>query len=194
MFLTTRGGNAKFCGYEIDSNRPNSKLNALGVLFSKLIFKGCGDLFQEINAVCAYGGYEFDGLRYTTYDNNQPVRQWNRGNPNIQRLILSNDRPSAARAMIMLARAKSGVNTSGQAGFLNNEGNMFAIKSDDSELGQKRESDPETGPRKRARKGGATTRRRKSRRKRTTIKHKKLHKKRTRKQPRKRKRTRNRKT
>jgi len=184
-----------FSGYPTDPSGNN--LNALGVLFSKLIFKGCGDLFQEINAVCAYGGYDFDNPKYETQEGSV-VQQWSRGNQNTQRLILSNDRPSAARAMIMLARATtSSVNNLGQAGFLNNEGYMFAIKYDASAsaLGQ-RERDPESDARKKARTGtgGAATRRRKSRRKRITIKRNKIYKRRTRKQNRKHKRTRNRKT
>ena len=146
-----------FGGYSEDT-KNTGRINALGVLFSKILFKGCGDLFQEINAVCEYGGYiNTTGSvneRYEKYTNasNVNVIHWN--GPNIKRLVLSNDRPSAARSMVMLAQGKSGINTDGQAGFLNNNGILFAIKRNSPEKDYKGNKN-ETKKRKEGKTGGS---------------------------------------
>ena len=117
-----------------------SSIHALFVPFSKLVFKGCGDLFQEINAVCEHGGYK-KGLGYQSYFKDDALHsqmiRWNRDS-NKKRLVLSNDRPSAARAMIMLACTDSGVNALGQAGYLPPSGEMYAIGKSSTQQQKKR--------------------------------------------------------
>ena len=150
-------------------NNPASipAICSLFVPFSKLVFKGCGDLFQEINAVCVHGGYKI-GVDYQSYfkDDTQHTQmiQW-KSERNLQRLVLSNDRPSAARAMIMLACATDGVNASGQAGYLPPGGDMYAIQQLSVDVGPNRSKGAKG--KKRAKKGGGGTRHRSVRAKQT---------------------------
>jgi len=184
IIFNYNANNTHYFGEYIQDDKAGN-LNALGVLFSKILFKGCGDLFQEINAVCKYGGYinttNSVNERYEKYTNarNVNVIHWN--GPKIKRLVLSNDRPSAARSMVMLAQGKSGINTAGQAGFLNNNGILFAIERNSSEKDYKAEGTKKNrtggktgGSRSlRQRTGGKTRRHKKhrkyTRRARTTI-------------------------
>ena len=187
IIFNYNANNTHYFGEYIQDDKAGN-LNALGVLFSKILFKGCGDLFQEINAVCEHGGYinlmgSSGKEGYEKYTNAQKVNviRWDNKDPNIKRLVLSNDRPSAARSMVMLAQGKSGINTAGQAGFLNNNGILFAIERNSSEKDYKAEGTKKNrtggktgGSRSlRQRTGGKTRRHKKhrkyTRRARTTI-------------------------
>jgi len=63
----------------------------------QILFKGSGDLFQEINAVCKNGGYV---TTPTYYDDR--ISQFTNNNQDALRAFYANDRPSACRAFKFL--------------------------------------------------------------------------------------------
>jgi hypothetical protein len=63
----------------------------------QILFKGSGDLFQEINAVCKNGGY----VTMPTYYPGSDIAQFN-NTGDILRAFYANDRPSACRAFKFL--------------------------------------------------------------------------------------------
>lgn len=73
------------------------------VVHSKILFKVVGDLFQEINSVCKYGGYT--GVNYQATDD---VIKYNmtHGEGDTVRGFFANDRPSGIRFLYMLQHAK----------------------------------------------------------------------------------------
>jgi hypothetical protein len=78
----------------------NKFLNAI----LNILFKGSGDLFQEINAVCKWGGYSFE-REYTCdrgvlpYNSNSLGSD---GNGNALRMFIANDQPSGCRFAFLL--------------------------------------------------------------------------------------------
>lgn len=108
-------------------NKPNVTTTEMwNALQSKLVFiemvscgsiKSVGDLFQEINAVAEYGGYD--------------QRQINPSEFNKKfRIGANGDQPSGVRAAYMLLRANSGVNKRAMAGYLTQAQGVFAIRND----------------------------------------------------------------
>jgi hypothetical protein len=68
-------------------------------VFENILFKVVGDLFQEINAVCKYGGYTMNN--YGTSDEVLPYnKQEESGNQ--LRAFYANDRPSGCRFIFFL--------------------------------------------------------------------------------------------
>lgn len=82
------------------TNQYISNYNFFFNIFANIYYKGCGDLFQEINCVCKNGGYLNDGSYYA--DNT--VMKWNLNNPSGDnlRMFIAKDQPSACRYAIML--------------------------------------------------------------------------------------------
>jgi hypothetical protein len=80
---------------EIDLFYRISYYSSVKIRFQEIMYtillKGTGDLFQEINAVCRYGGY----INEPTYIGN--IIKWNWGTGNVKRLFLANDQPSGCR-------------------------------------------------------------------------------------------------
>ena len=64
-------------------------------IYREILFKGVGDLFQEINAVAKLGGYTG-----TNSYSDGGIKQWN--TQNAVRCFLANDRPSGTRFIFML--------------------------------------------------------------------------------------------
>jgi len=71
--------------------------NNFTVNMYQILFKGSGDLFQEINAVCKNGGYV---TTPTYYDDR--ISQFTNNNQDALRAFYANDRPSACRAFKFL--------------------------------------------------------------------------------------------
>jgi len=71
---------------------PNKKFYKR--FFGEILFKGTGDLFQEINAVAKNGGYTVNPTAGFI------IEQFKSGNA--RRFFAANDRPSACRFMFML--------------------------------------------------------------------------------------------
>jgi hypothetical protein len=82
------------------TNQNNSNYNFFFNIFANIYYKGCGDLFQEINCVCKNGGYLNDGSYYA----DDTVMKWNLNNStgNNLRMFIAKDQPSACRYAIML--------------------------------------------------------------------------------------------
>jgi hypothetical protein len=81
----------------IHPNEPNNMpLNhELLNTFFKILGKGAGDIFQEINAICKYGGYSGKNYYKPT-----GIINWN-NDGNAIRFFAANDRPSACRFIFL---------------------------------------------------------------------------------------------
>ena len=85
------------------------------VVHCEILFKVVGDLFQEINSVCKYGGYT--GVNYQATDD---VIKYNmtHGEGDTVRGFFANDRPSGIRFLYMLQHAKTnGINQKAYGGY-----------------------------------------------------------------------------
>jgi len=90
-----------------------------------ILFKGTGDIFQEINALCKYGGYTSS----PNYINNTEIIEWDKtGNTgNVKRIFFANDRPSASRFISMLKEGRDeDVNINASGGY--KPSNTFLVK------------------------------------------------------------------
>ena len=76
-------------------------ISILAFILRRILLKGVGDIFQEINAVCKYGGYS-DGPSYD-YDDRQDDRimQYD-AHGDAFRLFTASDRPSGTRFIFLL--------------------------------------------------------------------------------------------
>lgn len=89
--------------------------NIFQTIYSEILFKGVGDLFQEINAVAKNGGY-----------NDKII------NNDIIRLFVANDNPSACRFMFMLINGKADqINTKAFGGYFS-YAKYFLIKRNEN--------------------------------------------------------------
>lgn len=82
-----------------------------------ILFKGVGDLFQEINAVAERGSYLNIPPKYLIAEDKKEIARITPNRLNTARLFLANDRPSAVRFGFILKRANSGVNQYAYGGF-----------------------------------------------------------------------------
>lgn len=78
---------------EVDKNTKSELLQS----FFSILAKGAGDIFQEINAVCKYGGYTSTTNNYSI---NRDIIPWN-NKGDAKRCFLANDRPSATRFIFL---------------------------------------------------------------------------------------------
>lgn len=105
--------NFNFSNFKIDNNTQNKNMNIISVVFNKILSKGVGDLFQEINSVCKYGGYN------ENYHCDSTILSFNTETGDQTRLFLANDRPSASRFMFMLCHGKdSQINQKAIGGYM----------------------------------------------------------------------------
>jgi hypothetical protein len=80
-------------------------------LILNVLVKGAGDIFQEINAVCKFGGYQ----EYPQSSNT--IEQYD-NNGDAMRLFVANDRPSASRFCFLLMNGNpSQINTKAFGGY-----------------------------------------------------------------------------
>jgi len=86
----------------LNGQLPTLKKQFLNVILN-ILFKGSGDLFQEINAVCKWGGYSSIDT-YASEDvisyNSENVKS--DGNGNTLRMLIANDQPSGCRFAFLL--------------------------------------------------------------------------------------------
>ena len=80
--------------------------------------KGCGDFLQELNAVYYDGGYT---TRKTT---GSAISE-----PNAGRLLLSNDRPSGLRAVVLMLFGTGALNPNAVGGFITPTNNITAART-----------------------------------------------------------------
>ena len=84
--------------------------------------KGCGDFLQELNAVYYNGGY-IEGGRYIKRGGYQVPE------PNKGRLLLSNDRPSGLRAVVLMLFGTGALNPNAVGGFITPTNNITAART-----------------------------------------------------------------
>jgi len=100
--------------------------NNFTVNMYQILFKGSGDLFQEINAVCKNGGYV---TTPTYYDDR--ISQFTNNNQDALRAFYANDRPSACRAFKFLRDGnQSEINQNAFGGYVgkDDESYLYFIK------------------------------------------------------------------
>lgn len=91
--------------------------------YSVLVFKSLGDILQELNCVLKYGGYK---NKQRIYDNTKNVEPYN-NQGDAQRLMFSNDRPSATRILWYLYNGGNlGSNCNGESSNWSQSVNQFA--------------------------------------------------------------------
>lgn len=87
------------------------------IVYSEILFKVVGDLFQEINSVCKYGGY--NSMYYKATDD--VIKYDMMGNGNTIRGFFANDRPSGIRFLYMLQHANQNcINQEAYGGYYSN--------------------------------------------------------------------------
>jgi len=96
-----------FTGGDIFSNLfqlfSKVEMGGFNIIYSEILFKGVGDLFQEINSVCKFGGYTM--TNYQAADNIENYKNTSKKGNQI-RLFTANDRPSGTRFMFMLRNGR----------------------------------------------------------------------------------------
>jgi hypothetical protein len=91
-----------------------------------ILFKGTGDLFQEINAVSSKASYISGKPSYGPSNLADSIAQIN--NNSRTRLFLANDRPSAVRFGFMLIRGLTNINQEAYGGYLTSSGKIVIFK------------------------------------------------------------------
>jgi len=115
--------NFNYSNFIIDTS-VNANLNIFGVVFNKILIKGTGDLYQEINSVCKYGGYVGDN-----YHCDEKILSYNNTTGNQTRFFAANDRPSASRFIFILCNgAETEVNTKSLGGYVSGSNNYIVSK------------------------------------------------------------------
>lgn len=113
--------NFNFSDFVIDVNAKN--MNIFSVVFNKILSKGVGDLFQEINSVCKFGGYN------KNYHCDKKILSFDTDTGDQTRLFLANDRPSASRFMFMLCHGKdSQINQKAIGGYMSMSNDIIVSK------------------------------------------------------------------
>ena len=83
------------------------------IFYNEILYKGVGDLFQEINSAVKFGGYTFNNFdSFKQNKNNMTFDK--RGNA--IRYFVANDRPSGVRFIMMVTQGKKGEINSGAIG------------------------------------------------------------------------------
>ena len=83
--------------YRQSYNTPAARAEFQECMY-RILFKNTGDLFQEINAVCKFGGYINNAANPIRYDGN--IIQWS-PTGDAKRLFLAQDQPSACRFIFL---------------------------------------------------------------------------------------------
>jgi hypothetical protein len=92
-------------------------INSFNIVYSEILFKGTGDLFQEINCVSKFGGYTMKNYKI---DSN--ILSMNTNNGEQLRLFAANDRPSGTRFIFILLNGNPNeINTKAMGGYYSKE-------------------------------------------------------------------------
>jgi hypothetical protein len=104
-----------------DSDPTLKQYNQLLICIFTILIKGSGDIFQEINAVCKHGGYT--NILYMSDD----IVDWGNADDAL-RLFAANDRPSAARAIVLLLNGKKDqINNSALGGYISRAEDFIVV-------------------------------------------------------------------
>jgi hypothetical protein len=112
------GGNIFGKLYEISAETPS----LFGIVFNEILYKGVGDLFQEINAVSKHGGYS------DSYRSDDTILSFNNTSGDQLRYFVANDRPSGTRFIYMLSHGNpEEINTKSIGGYYS-DNKQFIVK------------------------------------------------------------------
>jgi hypothetical protein len=101
--------------------------NLFNLVYSEILFKGTGDLFQEINCVSKFGGYKMDN-----YKIDKGILSIKTSNGDQIRFFAANDRPSGTRFIFMLLNGNpKEINTKAMGGYYSKE-KMLIVKRPDN--------------------------------------------------------------
>lgn len=101
------------------SSHPNSIFT---ILFQHLLFKGVGDIFQEINVIAKYGGYTENN--YYCGEDIQPFHGNRNDNGNAMRCFVAKDRVSVCRYLFIKRQGREqDINTQTYGGYLDGNDN-----------------------------------------------------------------------
>lgn len=115
--------NFDYPDFKMDPN-VNANLNIFSVVFNKILIKGTGDLYQEINSVCKYGGYVGDN-----YYCDENILSYNTSSGNQTRFFAANDRPSASRFIFILCNGdENEINTKSLGGYISQADHFIVSK------------------------------------------------------------------
>lgn len=90
---------------KFNTDLPTIQIDFITALLH-ILFKGSGDLFQEINAVCKWGGYsDMSSYSCSSYVNSyDSTNNMSDGNGNTLRMLIANDQPSGCRFAFLLLK------------------------------------------------------------------------------------------
>lgn len=98
--------------------------NNFNTVYSEILFKGTGDIFQEINCVSKFGGYVMD----STYRADPGILSYRTPTGDQLRFFAANDRPSGTRFVFMLVNGRPNeINMKAVGGYYSAE-NLFLVK------------------------------------------------------------------
>ena len=104
-----------------NSSHPGSIFTSL---LRNLLFKGVGDIFQEINAICAFGGY--DGNKYESGD--KVIGYYKDNSKNAPRCFVAKDRVSVCRYLFIRKQGDPDeINTTTSGGYIDGADNPSNI-------------------------------------------------------------------
>lgn len=107
-----------------------AQIPIFALIYREILFKGVGDLFQEINSVAKFGGYTGEN-----YFSAQGVLGYTNPNGNQIRCFLANDRPSGTRFIYMLLNGSAEqINTKAFGGYYSKEKEVLAKRSDNTDV------------------------------------------------------------
>lgn len=111
------------------------KIPIFELIYREILFKGVGDLFQEINAVAKYGGYIMDNSYIC---DSTIINSYQGTDGNQIRGFLANDRPSGTRFIYMLLNgAEDEINNKAFGGYYSKEKEVLAKRSDNTNICKK---------------------------------------------------------
>ena len=111
--------------FELYSN--NNNISLFNLVYSEILFKGTGDLFQEINCVSKFGGYKMDN-----YTIDKDILSIKTSDGNQLRFFAANDRPSGTRFIYMLLNGNpSEINIKAMGGYYSKE-KLLIVKRPDN--------------------------------------------------------------
>jgi len=87
--------------FNLQLNNHNNDTNYFFNILANIYYKGCGDLYQEINCVAKNGGYSDPKVYYA----DDTIKRWNFKNDQL-RMFLAKDQPSACRFAFLLMFGK----------------------------------------------------------------------------------------
>jgi hypothetical protein len=113
------------------ANITKENLDIYKEVFNNILFKVVGDLFQEINAVCKWGGYTMNNYKTT-----KEVISYKNTTGDQLRFFVANDRPSGCRFLFFLNNGrKEQINLKAIGGVFLDKSKLVVKRNDNKILG-----------------------------------------------------------